>query len=264
MIPNQKPFVCDCTFLDGKGPPPYEFFDETQDGIAAAQHALTGWRWASHQEDFATRGLLTPFRFGDFRYTGLNNRVAVNLATSSAGVAGEIRVFPDVAGLPMSLRATSGESAIGENADYLLSARVVILARESLQPAQNFGFWVGMGDSDLDNMPGICCGGDLLNWQVSTPLGAGLGRVLVDTGIAAQNGRYYNLQLCRRAGVRRYFVNGTPVRLPTPDRSDLRDGVFLPKAIPHMQRLLLCNQQAAGANTGFRVDFFHALIQRVL
>lgn len=259
MIPNRPPFVRETTYLDGFGPPPFAFYDETQDALIAAQQAATGWTWASHQEDFAGK-FDVAFRLGQFRYTGVNTTVT---RTANTGAAGEVQVAPTLAGLPMTFRAATAESHIAQGKDFLFSARITVIARAVLQPAVNFGCWIGLGDSSLDTQPGICCGSDTGTWRISTPLRAGDAHTLVDTKVPVLDGRPYTLQICRKGGVQRFFINGTLIRLPTPAGTDTRDGVYLPDEIVGAVRLMLCNQVPTAATSGFRVDFFHALIQRV-
>jgi hypothetical protein len=253
--PQRKPFVRSHTFVDGVGPPPFSFFDETQDHLAALFHAALGWAWSVDSDEFTTAWTSSTYlsRMRVIAATG------GFLASPSASVAnlGEHGIWTGLSGSsPWSYRAQSAPITL--DGDFLLTAKVRVTARERLDEAANKGFLIGCGDpSVVTAYPAISCGADSPNWQIRyADSGADLPR-LADSGVPALSGVWYRLQISRVAGAVRWLINGQLVRVSG------QEGVFYPYRLQNGCKLLQASRMKPGpSGDGFSIDSFHLMAER--
>jgi hypothetical protein len=145
--------------------------------------------------------------------------------------------------------------------DFLLTAKVKIVAPGGLDPAQDRGFVVGLGPiAGMGQFPCIACGGDKANWQALYSPDPNSAQVADDTGIPCVAGRWYRLQISRVAGAVRFFVNGALARFA----SGL-EGVYYPDRLLNARKLVEISRTNAGpANEGFFIDSLHLRAERVI
>ena len=268
--PAWKPYSAGFPFIDGKGPPPYEFFNEAQDHIGALAHAGTGWRWSADREDFVNEVYPVGY-LGKFAVNNLPVGAGLSLTPlSPVSFQGEHGVWRGLSGGgPYDFEMWTGASNIGR-ADFLVSAKVLCLNRSAVQPVADNGFWVGCGRR-TDAMPAICGGADQVNWQVWCPPEEGAPPQFFDTGIPFHDSQGtmpdtvqragHVLQISRVGGALRFFINGRIVRLRLGNVD--REGIYYPAELPLLRRYFRTRRWAPGpANQGFYIDFFHRLARR--
>lgn len=267
-IPIRKPFVRCPSFVDGKGPPPVEFFEETQQHLSAYFHGKLGWEWSLCREDFD--GATYPANYiGAFKY---NNAGAATVGVlPSLDFQGEHGVWRVIAPVfPFEFTMHTAPCHVGTN-DLLLSAKVLCLDRTDIDPVATRGFWVGSGDPAA-SYPAICGGSDFDNWQVFTPEAIGQPPRFYDTGIPFYDSRntmpdqvmraWHVLQISRCAGVWRFFINGRLARL-TGNGLTAAEGVYYPQSLDAVQRWFRIRRWALGAvTTGAYLDWFSMMAKR--
>lgn len=275
--PAHKPYSSGFPFVDGKGPVPYEFFDETQDHLGVLAHAGTGWAWSRDVEDF--NGEVYPVGFLG-QLTMINLPVGAGLSLTPMSVLnfqGEHGVWRGLSGVAQwDFTLQSNACHVGTQ-DFLISAKVLCLARANLDPVDSFGFWLGCGPKvgagvDPPRYPAICGGGDKANWQIYAAPAEGQAGVYFDTGIPFHDSlgtmpdtvqrAWHVLQISRVGGAFRFFINGRLIRLNGNGLTD-REGIYYPTSLPEVRRFFRTRRWRAGPiNEGFLVDFFHRLCRR--
>lgn len=252
--PQRKPFVRSHTFVDGIGPPPFTFFDETQDHLGTMFHALFGWRASIDTDEFETN-----YAAGDnlskltiFRQLG----AGFNVASVTASAFGEHGVWIISAGAgPWQLGARSGELDLRGN--FLLTAKVQIINRAHLDASGANGFCVAVGDrARIPVCPGIACGNESPNWQVFYALSPTAAATYVDTGIPVIDGAWYRLQISRIGGAVRWHINGAEVQV----NGD--PGAYYPHVLIGSKFVYVSRWTAGGAGDGIYLDALHLLAER--
>lgn len=248
--PTRVPFVRDTTYLDGKGPPPFAFFDEVQDYLVLLYQALLGSQWSQVREDFDAPSypLVGKQQLGQFLADVNLNVTFSAILGPSTGDHGVWRMAPTNPAAVTRLVLLSGSGYSG--GDFLLSAKVRILERSNLDVVGSSGFFAGMTNF------AFVAGADDDHWQVRTPLASGAAPSLIDSGIPLLDLRWYTLQISRERGQLRFHINGQAVRIAG------NDGVYYPDSFSDASRKLALNQPTGAG--GFDIDFFHALFQRVI
>jgi hypothetical protein len=269
-LPNRKPFVRCPSFVDGKGPPPVEFFDESQDHLRAYFHGALGWEWSINREDFDSP--VYPANYlGDFRYVNAGFGVTLSVLPS-LDFQGEHAVWRGIAGvLPYEFTMQTNGCYVGTG-DLLLSCKVLCLNKQDIDTVGLKGFWVGCGDP-AGGYPAFAGGSDFDNWQVFMPPAIGEPPALFDTGIPFYDSQntmpdqvmraWHVLQISRNAGVWRYFVNGKLARL-TGNGLTNAEGIYYPQSLTEARRYFKIRRWAGGLGTsGFYIDRYDAAFQRV-
>ena len=241
--PQRKPFVRSHTFVDGVGPPPYSFFDETQDHLGALYHAALGWKWSLDSDEFTETGARPGF-LGRMRLSSGTAGITVAPKTTGLGF-GEHGVWEARSGAgAFTLRA--GSSGISLGGDFLVTAKVMLFGRDRLDLG---GFAVGVAGGEF------LAGSDSPNWRVSYVTESGA-IAFDDTDIPVLDDTWYRLQVSRVAGSIRWHVNGQLARVGG------REGVRSPRQLD-TDKLLLAIRSAPGpAGDGFAIDSFHLLAER--
>lgn len=260
-IPNRKPFVRGYTFVDGQGPPPSDFFDETQDHLSALVHSMVGWKWSAGVEDFASAtypgGYVGVFRIAQNSGPGKLTTTAV-LNPTEQGLHGVWKGTSGFGGFAFEMQ--TGDSAIGRG-DFLYTAKVQ-LDTPYIDNFENQGFHIAMGPTS-SGLPGFAMGQNSPNWQVFTPLREGGPSVYIDTGVPVLQNKFYVLQWGRSSGGLRFFINNKLISIPN-ESGTLLPGVYWPANIRGAKRYLTAQQSWLGPSTDvFEIDFFHCLLERV-
>ena len=255
--PTRRPFVREITFVDGIGPPPFGWFDETQDHLGGIAQSSLGWSASIDSEEFE-QSYVTAGYFGRMLVT---REVGLNSIGPVAPVeVGEHGVWQYQANaLPFAYTAEGARMAL--DGDFLLTAKVKIVSPGSLDTAELRGFVVGLGPLvGMGQFPCIACGGDKENWQALYSPDPSSAQVVDDTGIPCVAGRWYRLQISRVAGAVRFFVNGALARFA----SGL-EGVYSPDRLLNARKLVEISRTNAGpANEGFFIDSLHLRAERVI
>lgn len=265
--PQRKPYVRGTTFIDGEGPPPFGYFDETQDHLAGICHGLLGWNYSLDAEDFTQ----------NFERTGYFGRrmLLSKKLNSVVGPAEFLMPLEDLrygtwvgegnngVGIPFELEAASAPVTL--DGDFLLTARVVITDLGSLDTAALRGFAVGTSPPSIPFGPGFAAGSDSPNWQILYAPDNASPAQLADTGIPIRSrtpllrsgGAWYTLQVSRVAGAVRWFINGQLCRL----NGD--EGMYYPYRILNGCRYIHAGRNHPGdPGAGFGIDIFNLLAQR--
>jgi len=244
--PQRKPFVRSHTFVDGVGPPPYSFFDETQDHLGAYFHAALGWRYSLDSDEFTEVGARPGF-LGRMRVTLLGATVAPKTTGLTFGEHGVWEARSGAAAYSVS--ASGGGASLGGaslDGDFLATAKVMLFGRERLDPR---GFLAGLPDY------AFICGSGWPNWLVVYVTEPGT-LAFADTDVPVLDNVWYRLQVSRVADAVRWHVNGQLVRVGG------REGVPFVRQFG-LAKLLLAIRSAPGpAGDGFAIDSFHLLAER--
>jgi hypothetical protein len=239
--PQRKPFVRSHTFVDGVGPPPYSFFDETQDHVGALYHAALGWRYSLDSDEFTEIGARPGF-LGRM-YVFLFNAAAAPRPTGLG--FGEHGVWEVRSGTAAYL-VRAGSASISLDGDFLTTAKVMLFGRERLRSR---GFSAGVTYYTIE------AGSGSPNWLVRYVTESGT-IAIAETDIPVLDGVWYRLQVSRVAGAVRWHINGQLARVagregvPSSQRGD-------------MEKLISVYRDAPGpAGDGFAVDSFHLLAER--
>lgn len=261
--PQREPYVRSTTFIDGEGPPPFGYFDETQDHLGGLYHGLLGWKYSIDAEDFVTESPHAGF---------LGRRMRISKATGCTAA-------PDFLPPPFfhygSWIVTCGNTAwefeaasapVTLDGDFLLTARVILADVANLNTGALGGFTIAVNNPGLAPVgPGFAAGSDSSNWQILYAPDNASPVALADTGIRIDSPRFvsngslswYTLQVSRVAGAVRWFINGQLCRLGG------NEGLYYP------YRLLNgCKYVHAGRNNpamgigGFGIDICNLIAER--
>lgn len=255
--PQRKPFVRSHTFIDGKGPPPYSYFDETNGHLGALCHAALGWEYSSDYDEFTEASA----RSGYFGRLLVRASYGLSLGPKTTGLRfGEHGVWQGMSGTGnYLLQATSG--ALTFDGDFLITAKVQLRGREHLDAVAVHGFRMAAGPAftsvDVPVYPSFLAGSDSPNWWVEYGPTLTAAAVRVDTGIPVQDGAWYRLQISRVAGAVRWFVNGQLVRMAG------AEGVYFPfRLLDGGKFLRIARLNPGPSNEGLEIDSFHLLAER--
>lgn len=259
-ISNRKPFVRDISFIDNEGPPPYLFFDETQDHLGAMQHCMSGWRWSCAREDFNAPAYPID-HLGEFEVT---RNLGLTLAPVLAPDEGTYGAWQGTSGgAPYVFKMASAHCLL--TGDFIFSARVWNKSRGRLDPVTGIdpGFYVGTGVRQgyvgFPFCPGFAGGDTTGNWYVvfdsSAIEGAG-GATAVETDQPFLDETWYTLQITRCRGAIRWFINGRPIRVMG------LEGIYMPDALKAQRAFETTRFKVGPANDGFKIDFFHRICER--
>lgn len=259
--PTRRPYVRDTTFIDGLPGPPFAFFDEVQDHLAARLHAALGWRWSLSREDFDRDSYPTGF-LGVLKILANQTAPAGLRLQALSGTSTPALTWPGEAGVWSALCGSSPgnqfdcqlqDVAARSTGDYLVSAKVLLVGVSRLDPYTDEGFHLGVTPKTPGG-PAFVAGGKSGTWW--TYCGSRVPK-LQDTGIACQEGRYYCLQISRQAGAVRWFINGYPVI-----SADGTQGFYAPGPASVGRYLRIKRWNAGPSGDGFQIDYFHRLVQR--
>jgi hypothetical protein len=255
--PQRKPFVRSHTFIDDKGPPPYSFFDETQDHLGVLYQAALGWGYNCDADEFTELGS----RSGYFGRLFIRATYGLTVGPKTSGLSfGEHGVYAATSGTEKYLlQATSG--ALTFDGDFLITAKVQLRGREHLDAVAVHGFRMAAGpvftSVDVPVYPSFLAGSDSPNWWVEYGPTLTAAAVRVDTGIPVQDGAWYRLQISRVAGAVRWFVNGQLVRMAG------AEGVYFPfRLLDGGKFLRIARLNPGPSNEGLEIDSFHLLAER--
>lgn len=238
--PQRKPYVRSHTFVDGVGPPPYSYFDETQDHLAAYFHAALGWKWSLDSDEFTEAA--RPGFLGRMRVLSATGGFAV--APKTTGLTfGEHGVWTGTGGTgAWGVEAQGGIVTL--DGDFLMAAKVKLFAIRNL-----FGVQVAAGSQTVPpGCPGFACGGSGGGFWYAT-----LGPTLYPIpAIPVVDNTWYRLQVSRVAGAIRWHING-----------QLAASVYFPDRLLAGGKWLECSRIVPGpAGEGFAIDAFHLLAER--
>lgn len=257
-IPIRRPFVRSLSFVDDIGPPPFAFFDETQDHLGVASQMTTGQGWSYHREDFDAPAYPAGY-VGAFQVT---TNVATTLEPVDQGVGpgagqGASGVWRGRSGVnPFRLVMESAQLRL--SGDFLFSARVWNKSRERLDPFGDRAFIVGTGSLSTAPLCPAFAGGDgSENWRL-VYAGSELGPpTFYDSGVPFLDETWYTLQISRHRGGVRWYINGRLIRV------DGLEGVYFPFELTQARRYFEISRFKAGpADDGFLIDYFHRKCER--
>lgn len=204
---DEYPFVDYANWTDGVGPAIDEdFLKRTQRGLVDLYGALVARSAAIECDDFTGRepglGQLTTL-------TNTNGGGSFKIAYVAPAAAGDYGLTQIVAtnAAAGSFNAEGGALWL-DQADFVWSARLKLTGKANLDLAGNNGFRIGLQNppDGLALNATFVAGSDKANWQYVI---AGSG--LTDTGIAASDGTWYELQMARINGSCMAFINGSIV-----------------------------------------------------
>lgn len=254
--PQRKPFVRSCTFTDDVGPPPWTFFDETQDHLGGLAHALAGWKWTLDADHFVSRTVEVNFLGDRMRKNSSSGVVAV--APKTTGLThGEHGVWT-VTGTAAAWNYSAATTEVSLDGDFLFSAKVQIYNLGDLDTLLNGGFQVTTANAFYPPAPcGFYTGSDKSTWWVGYPVDDASPSTFADTGIPIVDNAWYNLQISRVDGAVRWFVNGRLCRL------DGLPGAYAPYSYTGGWKQVGMSRRKLGINgNGFAIDHFHMLLER--
>lgn len=259
--PTRKPYVRDTTFIDRKPGPPFAFFDETQDHIAAAVHAQLGWQWSLSREDFdrksypAGRLGILRIKKNQLGFAGL--KFAEVASPSIPGACGLwAGVVENMLNNPFDAELADLPCMTG--GDYLISAKVSVLGRSRLDIFTDEGFHLGISSKAVGGAA-FATGGSTDTWWTFC---AGRTPKYMDTGIPCIEGAYYVLQIGRVAGAIRWHINGAQINFTDPVSGESASGLYAPGVSPVGRELRIKRWNSGPAGDGFHIDYFHRLVQR--
>lgn len=250
-VPNRKPFVRQPTFIDGVGPCPHAFFDETQDHLGAIAHAKMGRTWSVIHDEFDN--LVYPSGYvGNLRIQrnepvggGLGFNPATPLEPGDHGIWAGLSVLN-----PYDVILQGGSMAL--SSDYLLTVKIRFVGSARLDRLADEALHIGVSNP-ADGLAAFAFGSDTLNWHV---FHGGLG--YVDTGFPLSDGTWYRLQISRFAGAVRWYINGYPVTV------NGLPGYYAPDQAIGSRYLRVKRWNNGPANDGLLLDHFHMGASRAL
>lgn len=253
--PQRAPFVRATTFVDGKGPPPYGFFDEVQDHVGALYHAALGWRYSLDTDEF-TEAKSRPGFLGRMRVVSVTGGVTPAPAPVATGFSEH--GFWSVQGVGMPWRIQARSASVTLDGDFLMTAKVRVVGPDLIDSVANLGFLVGTGSPSSDPVcPAFVAGSDSPTWWLRYAPDPQASPVLADTGVTVGNATWYRLQVSRVAGAIRFFINGLLAR---PGGAE---GVYYPHRLLTGCKWLEAGYSKPGpAGFGVDVDSFHLLAER--
>lgn len=252
--PQRQPYVRSLSYVDGKGPTPYEFFDQYQSHIGGYSQALLGRSHMVDSDEFTEAW----FRAGFFGRMVIDRNTGVTASPAyppdQVGVHGAGFAFGGVA--PWNFRCAGVKVVL--DSDFLLTCKLKIVNPATLDDAADRGLFVGV--SDFTRAPAPPCflaGKDAATWRIRSGLETGARGPIYDTGIPCLPGVWYRLQISRVRGAVRWFVNGQIARY------DGNEGQWYPYPLLEAQKRIDVSRWRAGAaNEGIIVDCCHLLAQR--
>lgn len=206
-LPVQYPFVRDASFVSGVGPAiGSDFLNNSQDALVDLYGAFLGRAASLEWDEFTT---VQPSMGNLTVITNTNGGGSFHIGQQTPAAAGEHGVM----GVLANVAAAGTFDAQGapfylDTLDFLWSARVQLTGKARMDLAGNNGFRIGIQnppDGLAKNFTFIA-GNDKANWQYVI---AGSG--LVDTGVAATDGTWYDLQIARISQSAKAYINGALV-----------------------------------------------------
>lgn len=255
--PQRKPQVRSHTFIDGIGPPPWTFFDETQDHLGALFQAMLGWKASIDFDEFTTLYADGTNISQLTIYQQMGGAFAIAPLTSAE--LGEHGVWRITAGAaPWQVGARSAELDL--RGDFLLTAKVRVRNRSHLDFSGLNGCCLAVGNrTRIPVCPGIACGSESPNWQVFFGTSPTSGTTYADSAIPVVDGMWYRLQISRLNGALRFHINGAQVQV----NGD--PGVDYPYVLTGCKFVYVSRWTAGGAGVdGIDIDAMHLLAERVL
>jgi len=254
--PQRKPFVRSCTFTDGIGPPPWTFYDETQDHLGAFYGGALGWKYSVLADEFEAMHV-RPGYLGN-RMLTVNSSGVVTIAPKTTGLEPFEHGVWKVTGGAAAWNYAARTQQMDLDGDFLVTAKIKIYSRETLDTMALGGFMLPC--SDLTSIPapvGFTCGSDSPNWHVLYPPDATASVAAADTGIPATSNAWYRLQVSRVAGAVRWFING---RLCTVNGLP---GYYFPDRFGEgCKQIRISRRKIGAAGEGFEIDSFHLVAER--
>jgi hypothetical protein len=254
--PQRKPQVRSCSFVDGKGPPPWTYFDETQDHLGGILQAPLGWNWSRCEDEFEIYRETTDYLGRHMRVTSTTGTFVVSKKSTDSGF-GTHGVWEGVGGSgAWSFAARSAYITL--DGDFLATAKVQIYSRATLDTNALGGFVATAGEQfAAPCAPGFSCGSDSANWQIVYPESQTGTSLRADSGIPVIDGEWYRLQVCRLAGAMRWFINGQMCKIGN------APGLYFPYAYTTGCKQIQASRRHVGATgEGFAIDAFHLLAER--
>lgn len=132
--------------------------------------------------------------------------------------------------------------------DWAFSAKVMITTKANLDTVANRGFEIGLMDQ-VEATATACrfiAGNDQANWQVL------IGATLTNSGVAASDSTWYDLQMVRLSQSVTAYINGALVATTAHNVNMSRT----------RRRIGAVSPGAAAAGEGFRADYFRAWFKR--
>lgn len=250
-VPNRKPFVREPSFVDGVGPCPHGFFDETQDHLGAASHARMGRLWTQVHEEFDAPIYPTGYVGGlsIFRNEPVGGGLGFNPGNPIE--PGDHGIWSGLSVLNPYDVILLGNS-FGFGGDYLLSVKVRLIGSARLDRLADEALHIGLSNP-AGGLPAFAFGSDTPNWQLFM---GGIG--YVDSGYPLEDNVWYRLQVCRYSGAIFWIINGRPIRfqgLP---------GYYFPDTQIGYRYLRIKRWNNGPANDGLLLDHFHMGASRAL
>ena len=253
--PQRQPYVRSLSYVDGKGPAPFEFFDQFQSHAGAFSDALCGRSCALDYDEFTEARFATGY-FGRMKISTNAGPMVVsaNAVPDQTGVHGAGSLIGPVnpwrillVGAPMGLAS-----------DFLFTVKLKILSPQTLDTADDGGLLVSAGNpATFPSPPAFLAGSDTATWRIRGGNGELSMGDVVDTGIPCLPGVWYRLQISRVRGAVRWFVNGQLARVAG------LEGIYFPYPILGGQKLIdLSRYKPGAAGEGMHVDSCHLLAQR--
>lgn len=254
--PQRKPFVRSHTFIDGKGSPPFSFFDETQDHLGGLLHAYTGWKWTIDRDDF-TSMTETVGVLGDRMVANTSSGTVIVTAKTGGLRHGEHGVWT-VSGDFSAWDYGAATAELSLDGDFLFTAKVALTNPEDPDTLLNGGFRVTTANSFTAPAPcGFHFGSDVTTWHAKYPTDSTGGYAFADLGVTVEADRWYRLQIARVKGAVRWFINGRLCLI------DGKPGVYAPMAYLRGWKEVGMSRRKVGTNgAGFAIDCFHMLVER--
>lgn len=254
--PQRKPFVRSHTFIDGKGSPPYSFFDETEDHLGGLLHSCCGWKWTIDHDDFTTATEKPNFLGDRMRVTTTSGAVIVTPKTGGLK-HGEHGVWT-VAGNFAAWDYGAATTEISLDGDFLFTAKVLITHPDDPDTMINGGFRATMANAFSAPAPcGFHFGGDKTTWHAKYPTDTTGGYAFADLGVTVAANTWYRLQLSRVKGAIRWFINGRLCQV------NGLSGIYFPTAYRSGWKEVGMSRRKVGTNgAGFAIDCFHMLVER--
>lgn len=253
--PQRQPYVRSLSYVDGKGPTPYEFFDQYQSHIGAYSQALLGRSHMVDSDEF-TEAWFRPGFFGRMKIERDNGGVSFNPAATpdQVGVHGAGSALGSLGPWQFS----TGGSVVGLDSDFLLTCKIKVINPATLDSADDVGLFVGVGEpARAHAAPSFLAGGDTRTWRIRSGTDAGARGPMFDTNIPCLPGVWYRLQISRVRGAIRWFVNGQLAPY------DGNEGHYYPRSLNFAQKRIDVSRWRAGlGGEGIIVDCCHLLAER--
>jgi hypothetical protein len=245
--PIAYPFVRDASFVSGVGPAiGAAFLNTGQDALGDLYGALLGRSATMEGEDY---GALDADLGGLTVLTNTNGGGTFHVGNQTPAAAGEhgvLGVLTTVAAAA-TFNAESGQMSL-DVLDFVWSAKVKLTGRARLDLVGNNGFRIGLQnppDGIAKNFTFIA-GNDQANWQYVI---AGSG--VTNTGVAATDGTWYDLQIARIGQSATAYINGALV-------GTVAANITLPIA----RRKIEIKSPGANVSDGLAIDYFRVWYQR--